>query len=46
MLYPDGRMGSNPSLSTGEIGAELFAIAKASLVTKLSDFLKMDQSGV
>jgi len=42
MIYPDGRMGSNPFLSTGEIGAELFAIAKSALVAKLSDFLKMD----
>jgi creatinine amidohydrolase len=44
VLFPDGRMGSNPSLSTGEKGRVLFDIAQKALTDRLLKFLARDGS--
>jgi creatinine amidohydrolase len=37
--YPDGRIGSDPSLASAEIGKELFEAAVGAIVAKYQDFL-------
>ncbi len=41
-LYPDGRMGSNPALATGEKGKVLFEIARKAIGDRVRKFLQMD----
>ncbi|MGL3710643.1 creatininase family protein [Leptospirillum ferriphilum] len=45
-LFPDGRMGSNPSLSSGEKGKVLFEIARKALVDRIRKFLSRDGADV
>lgn len=40
--FPDGRIGSNPALATGDIGKRLLAAAAEELTGKYQEFLKED----
>lgn len=40
--FPDGRIGSNPALATGDIGKRLLAAAAEELTVKFETFLKED----
>ncbi|MHB8422093.1 MAG: creatininase family protein [Leptospirales bacterium] len=44
LLFPDGRMGSNPFLATGEKGRVLFEIARKTLGERVRKFLAMDET--